>query len=116
MGTCTGPIWVTPAANDGSIERADLDGGNRVVIVAPGEAFTPKQIQLHDGNLYWSDREGMRVMRANLDGSGIETPIESGHGETDRADLLADWRSTPRAGSRRSCRVPTRRGDTNRYG
>jgi hypothetical protein len=28
----------------------------------------------------------MRVMRANLDGSAIETLIETGHGETDRRD------------------------------
>src|SRR4029077_7506675 len=36
--------------------------------------------------LYWCDREGMRVMRANLDGSGIETLIETGHGDEDRRD------------------------------
>jgi sugar lactone lactonase YvrE len=60
-----------PKSNDGSIERADLDGGNRVFIVPPGETFTPKQLQLEKdgGKLYWSDREGMRVMRVNLDGS-----------------------------------------------
>src|ERR1700749_1475342 len=32
----------TPAVNDGSIERADLDGSNRTVIIAPGGTYTPK--------------------------------------------------------------------------
>lgn len=78
----------SPRENDGSIERADLDGKNRTVIVAIGTTFTPKQIQVDskNGKLYWCDREGMRVMRANLDGSQIETLIESGHGDMDRRD------------------------------
>jgi hypothetical protein len=77
-----------PSANDGSIERADLDGGNITTIVPEGGTFTPKQLQLdkNNGKLYWSDREGMRVMRSNLDGSKIETLIQAGHGEADRRD------------------------------
>ncbi|MBV8688055.1 MAG: 3-hydroxyacyl-CoA dehydrogenase [Alphaproteobacteria bacterium] len=73
-----------PSRNDGSIERADLDGGNRVTIVPPGATFTPKQMQIEKGSgkIYWSDREGMRVMRANLDGSDIETLIQTGDAET----------------------------------
>src|ERR1700746_1815753 len=35
-----------PSLNDGSIERADLDGGNRRVIVPQGITHTPKQIHL----------------------------------------------------------------------
>ncbi|MGB7111053.1 MAG: 3-hydroxyacyl-CoA dehydrogenase, partial [Mycobacterium sp.] len=31
--------------------------------------------------LYWCDREGMRVMRANLDGSKIETLVDTGQGD-----------------------------------
>jgi hypothetical protein len=77
-----------PHLNDGSIERADLDGRNRKVIVPEGRTFTPKQIQLdkRNGKLYWCDREGMRVMRSNLDGSQIETLVEAGRGDTDRRD------------------------------
>src|SRR3954470_14732666 len=69
-----------PNLDDGSIERADLDGKNRRVIIPRGVTHTPKQIQLDkkNGKLYWCDREGMRVMRSNLDGSQIETLIESG--------------------------------------
>ena len=78
----------SPGANDGSIERADLDGGHRKFIVARGDTFTPKQLHLDktNGKLYWSDREGMRVMRANLDGSQIETLVETGRGDADRRD------------------------------
>src|SRR5258705_5183066 len=68
-----------PKVNDGSIERADVDGRNRMTIVPQGGTFTPKQIQLETKSqkLYWCDREGMRVMRANLDGSNIETLVDA---------------------------------------
>src|SRR5438876_9083133 len=69
VDTAAGHIYWTnmgssPGTNDGSIERADLDGGHRRMIVPPGTTFTPKQIQLDkkSGKLYWCDREGMRVM------------------------------------------------------
>jgi len=77
-----------PNLDDGSIERADIDGKNRKVIVPQGITHTPKQIILDrkGGKLYWCDREGMRVMRANLDGSQIETLIETGRGDLDRRD------------------------------
>jgi len=77
-----------PDRNDGKIERADLDGGNRKTIIPAGATFTPKQIHLDRKNrkLYWSDREGMRVMRSNLDGSRIETLVAAGCGESDRSN------------------------------
>ena len=70
-------------ANDGSILRSDLDGKNMTTIVPPGGTFTPKQLQLEkkNGKLYWCDREGMRVMRANLDGSNIETLVDTSEGD-----------------------------------
>jgi hypothetical protein len=72
-----------PKADDGSIERADLDGRNRKTIVPEGATFTPKQLQVekNSGMLYWCDREGMRVMRANLDGSNIETVVDTSQGD-----------------------------------
>ena len=78
----------SPSANDGSIERADVDGKNRRVIIPPGATFTPKQMQLDkkNGKLYWCDREGMRVMRANLDGSQVETLVETGRGDKNSRD------------------------------
>jgi hypothetical protein len=77
-----------PNLDDGSIERADIDGKNRKTIVAKGNTHTPKQIILDKkgGKLYWCDREGMRVMSYNLDGSQLETLIETGHGEADSRD------------------------------
>lgn len=72
-----------PSVNDGSIDRADLDGRNITNIVPAGSTFTPKQLQLDAKNrkLYWSDREGMRVMRCNLDGSKIETLVDPSGGD-----------------------------------
>lgn len=72
-----------PKSNDGSIMRSDLNGKNMITIVPPGGTFTPKQLQLEkrNGKLYWSDREGMRVMRANLDGSNIETLVDTSQGD-----------------------------------
>jgi DNA-binding beta-propeller fold protein YncE len=77
-----------PSSNDGSIERSDLDGKNLTNIIPQGGTFTPKQLQLDkkNGKLYWSDREGMRVMRSDLDGSHIETLVQTGDGEADRRD------------------------------
>ncbi len=77
-----------PSLNDGSIERIDIDGKNRKVIVPQGATFSPKQIHLDKkgGKLYWCDREGMRVMRVNLDGSQLETLVETGRGDIDRRD------------------------------
>lgn len=80
--------------HSGSVERADLaDGGNRTVVVPPGTkgVFTPKQIVLtrRDKKLYWCDREGMKVMRANRDGSGVEVLVSTGDeaDEAHRRDL-----------------------------
>src|SRR5580658_4315491 len=72
-----------PERNDGSIMRSDLNGKNMITIVPPGGTFTPKQLQMEkrSGKLYWSDREGMRVMRANLDGSEIETLVDTSLGD-----------------------------------
>jgi hypothetical protein len=82
-----------PKANDGSIERADLDGRNRETIVPQGGTFTPKQIQLEKKSrkLYWCDREGMRLMRANLDGSNIETLVDTSQGDPRPGPDATKW-------------------------
>jgi len=76
-------VWMT-----GPSSGADIDGKNRKTIVPQGKTHTPKQIILDKkgGTLYWCDREGMRVMRCNLDGSRLETLIEAGRGEADSRD------------------------------
>src|SRR6476469_6288908 len=82
-----------PSRNDGSIERADLDGRNRKTIIPQGGTFTPKQLQLdrENGKLYWCDREGMRVMRADLDGSNIETLVDTSNGDPRPGPDLTKW-------------------------
>jgi hypothetical protein len=79
--------------DDGSIERADLDGQNRTTIVPEGGTFTPKQmtIETNTGKLYWCDREGMRVMRANLDGSNVETLVDTSQGDPRPGPDLTKW-------------------------
>ena len=103
-----------PPVNDGSIERADLDGSNRVSVVPRGGTYTPKQLQLEPASrkLYWSDREGMRVMRCDLDGSHVEVLVQTGEGDEDRIVWASP--STRRAGTstgrRRARRTQARAG------
>jgi sugar lactone lactonase YvrE len=80
-----------PSLNDGSIERANLDGSYRTTIIPPGATHTPKQLHLDmkGRKIYWSDREGMRVMRSNLGGSDIETLIATGDPDQNRGE---QWR------------------------
>jgi hypothetical protein len=82
-----------PTANDGSIERADIDGTNVTHIVPPGATFTPKQLQLDEKNrkLYWCDREGMRVMRSNLDGTKLETLLDTSEGDARPGQDIKKW-------------------------
>ena len=79
--------------NDGSIMRSDLSGKDMTMIVAPGGTFTPKQLQIDTRNhkLYWSDREGMRVMRANVDGSNVETLVDTSDGDPRPGPDPAKW-------------------------
>jgi hypothetical protein len=80
-------------ANDGSILRSDLDGKHMTTIIPPGGTFTPKQLQIDkaNGKLYWSDREGMRVMRAKLDGSNIETLVDTSGGDARPGPDARKW-------------------------
>jgi hypothetical protein len=82
-----------PHLNDGCIERANLDGSNRETIVPAGGTFTPKQLHLdkENGKLYWSDREGMRVMRANLDGSRVEVLVDTSQGDARPGHDARKW-------------------------
>lgn len=72
-----------PKENDGSILRSDLDGKNLSTIIPSGSTFTPKQLQIEacTGKLYWCDREGMRVMRSDLNGSNVEELVDTSAGD-----------------------------------
>jgi hypothetical protein len=80
-----------PIRNDGSIERADFDGRNRKTIVPEGGTFTPRQVHLERNRLYWSDCEGMRVMRCHLDGSEIEVLMDTSQGEPRPGKDTTKW-------------------------
>lgn len=73
---------------DGSIWRMTMDGSELVRLVGGGRIRTPKQITADwsNGKLYWCDREGLRVMRCNLDGSDVETLVQTGHVPQDEND------------------------------
>jgi sugar lactone lactonase YvrE len=72
--------------NDGFIQRCDLSGANIVTIIPSGVTHTPKQLEIFRNQIYWCDREDMRVMRANLDGSHVEFLHQAGSSYEDRED------------------------------
>ena len=73
---------------DGYIERANLDGSDRTVVVPVGRVFTPKQITFDatSRRIYWCDREGMRVMSSRPDGSDLTVHIQTGTTTEERQD------------------------------
>jgi hypothetical protein len=77
--------------DNGYILRAKLGGSEVTPIVPMGGTHTPKQLKLDSahGKIYWCDREGMRVMRANVDGSAIETLVTTAPSSAS-ADM-ANW-------------------------
>ena len=87
VDTSTGKVYWSNMAEgtpNGSLQRANLDGSNIEVVVKPGGTHTPKQIQLDlvHGKIYWSDRDGLKIQRCNLDGSvnevlvsGLQNPV-----------------------------------------
>ncbi|MHA6203450.1 hypothetical protein ACXU4B_03385 [Dyella soli] len=83
--TNMGEDWSRP---DGFIERVDFNGANRMAVIPKGATFTAKQMQVDAdaGLIYWCDREGMRVMRARLDGSDITVLVQTGSTDEERAD------------------------------
>lgn len=69
-----------PSRNDGSIMSCAMDGSDMKAIVPEGKVHTPKQTTIDEVHkkLYFSDREGMRVMRCNFDGSELEVLVQTG--------------------------------------
>lgn len=67
--------------NLGTVQRAALDGSAVETIVPAGVGNTFKQMTIDRTHhkLYWCDREGAKVWRANYDGSEHEV-LASGHG------------------------------------
>ncbi len=73
---------------DGHIERANLDGSDRQVIVPVGGIVTGKQITFDpkSGRIYWCDREGLRVTSCRADGSDLVVHVQTGSTDADRQD------------------------------
>ncbi|KAJ5168031.1 uncharacterized protein N7482_003625 [Penicillium canariense] len=80
----TGRIFWTqmgvPSENNGSVLSANLDGSDVKEVISKGQVHTPKQLAIDHQNekLYFCDREGMRVHRANFDGSEHEIIVQTG--------------------------------------
>lgn len=58
---------------NGSLESAAIDGSDRRQVLPIGALTTGKQLDADfaAGQLYWSDREGRRVSRVGVDGTGL---------------------------------------------
>ena len=92
-GTSTGPTWAFPTGTTAPSNAPTSTGGIARRSFPQGGTFTPKQLQLEkeNGKLYWCDREGMRVMRCNLDGSNIETLVDTSHGDPPTGPDATKW-------------------------
>jgi hypothetical protein len=61
---------------DGGVHALRPDTGERYDVVPPGGLTTGKQLAYDAaGTLYWSDREGCKVSRARVDGTGLEDVV-----------------------------------------
>lgn len=80
--------WADVVTN--KIERANLDGSEREVIVYTGPDWGgPRGLALDtiSGKVHWTDWTNHKIRRANLDGSGIEDLISS-YGTDISLDLI----------------------------
>jgi len=99
IDACDGRMYWTnmgnPSANDGTVLSAQLDGSDVQTVIASGKVHTPKQLHIDQEakKVYFCDREGLRVMRANLDGSEQETLVQLGdwQSEPDKAAIQHNW-------------------------
>jgi len=78
-------------ANLGTIQRMRIETERIETIVPVGTTNTPKQINIDNKarKLYWCDREGAKVWRSELDGTGAEVLV-SGHGLMQPVGLALD--------------------------
>ncbi|KAI1810306.1 3-hydroxyacyl-CoA dehydrogenase [Poronia punctata] len=83
--TATGQIFWTsmgmpPSAPNGAVFSCNIREAVQRTILPPGAVHTPKQLLVDDRNakLYVCDREGLRVLRCNLDGTQLEVLIKTG--------------------------------------
>ncbi|MGO4680125.1 hypothetical protein [Microbacterium sp. 2MCAF23] len=111
-------------ARTGGVHRAGLDGTGRGDITRPGDVTTGKQLALADGWLYWGDREGCRVSRIRIDGTGLEDLVVNAPGidnecvgvavDVARGELYWTQKGPAKGGTGRILRAPLalRAGET----
>ncbi|WP_344415115.1 hypothetical protein [Amycolatopsis minnesotensis] len=68
----TGESGLDYSRPNGGLHAVGLDGADARDVVPSGSITTGKQLASDgSGTLYWSDREGCRVSRVHVDGSGL---------------------------------------------
>lgn len=60
------------------ITRVGFDGLNHVVITTVNEDVRDVEVDSVEGKIYWANLGGTSIQRANLDGTSIETLIQTG--------------------------------------
>lgn len=74
--SATGSVVRDWSAATGGVHAVGLDGMGKRDVVPPGAITTGKQLASDGaGTLYWSDREGCRVSRVRVDGTGLSDLI-----------------------------------------
>ncbi|KAI5867651.1 3-hydroxyacyl-CoA dehydrogenase [Durotheca rogersii] len=69
-----------PNLPNGAVFSCGLDGTAVETILPRGSVHTPKQLVVDDegSKIYIADREGMKIIRCNLDGSQLEVLVHTG--------------------------------------
>ena len=106
-----------PANDDGFVMRSNLDGSNVITVIPAGGTYTPKQLRIdhENGKLYWSDREGMRVQRSNLDGYDDRNARHHGNRRDRSARQLRTGASASRSTSPAATSIGARRARTTAW-
>jgi len=85
----TGEQSLDYSRRDGGLHVVGLDGGGARDVVPAGSITTGKQL-VSDGasTLYWGDREGCRVSRVRVDGTGLTDLVVNGRDSTGRQECV----------------------------
>ncbi|WP_414938340.1 hypothetical protein [Amycolatopsis sp. cmx-11-51] len=85
----TGEQSLDYSRRDGGLHRVGLDGGGARDVVPDGSITTGKQL-VSDGaeTLYWGDREGCRVSRVRVDGTGLTDLVVNSRDSTGRQECV----------------------------
>jgi len=70
--------WTGGYGEDRSVQRADITGGNIETLVSGYNTPSGIAVDLSAGKMYWGEFWAGKIMRANLDGSNVESIITTG--------------------------------------